>query len=191
MCGEKSLQLVCLFRFQGSPPLARGKARQLFLLLFHFGITPACAGKREQAGNHENGREDHPRLRGEKQIAKAYERAKAGSPPLARGKVVEFFAELFALGITPACAGKSAQGDSDDAGRWDHPRLRGEKGKTLRSATYGQGSPPLARGKAHVRACDRICSRITPACAWKRSCFRSAPPMSQDHPRLRGEKLTG
>ena len=49
MRGEKSFLLLCQCPEIGSPPHARGKARQNDALQVSFRITPACAGKRENA----------------------------------------------------------------------------------------------------------------------------------------------
>ena len=74
---------------EGSPPLARGKVSGLSLKLTRTRITPACAGKRVfvQAGFF-HGR-DHPRLRGEKFRFERRAEDGRGSPPLARGKVLQ------------------------------------------------------------------------------------------------------
>ena len=91
-----------------------------------------------------------------------------GSPPLARGKALHLVGYLTPIGITPACAGKSAARHFFRAQLGDHPRLRGEKSSERRQMGASWGSPPLARGKAGLLY-DRI-------------------RLSKDHPRLRGEK---
>ena len=45
-CGEKASGQFIGFTVVGSPPHMRGKAFKLNICLFHFGITPAHAGKR-------------------------------------------------------------------------------------------------------------------------------------------------
>ena len=50
------------------------------------------------------------------------------------------------------------------------------------------GSPPRARGKDTFSLSCRRSSRITPACAGKRSRQTFLAAASQDHPRVRGEK---
>ena len=97
----------------GSPPLARGKAADLRNLQKELGITPACAGKRKREDPSKAGKEDHPRLRGEKRRECNANGAARGSPPLARGK--DHVAVYIGDGkrITPACAGKrnSSEGE--------------------------------------------------------------------------------
>ena len=46
MCGEKIVWCWYANNGKGSPPHVRGKGRCVFQTLKHFGITPACAGKR-------------------------------------------------------------------------------------------------------------------------------------------------
>ena len=67
--------------------------------------------------------------------------------------------------------------------------MRGEK-SSFRSFTVSiAGSPPRARGKVgHIRHSIDV-ARITPACAGKSSPGSLPPSPSEDHPRVRGEKL--
>ena len=71
------------------------------------GITPACAGKSKLAINSVGIGADHPRMRGEKSVRVRLRGANEGSPPHARGKAICDSTDYPALGITPACAGKS------------------------------------------------------------------------------------
>ena len=145
--GEKVYVHNLSFEFQGSPPLARGKATATTAVNKSNGITPACAGKSAASGGLSDPYRDHPRLRGEKCRKAFFQGSAWGSPPLARGKVPQGIFSGLSLGITPACAGKSRL----SGGRWaragDHPRLRGEKYTPAATETQARGSPPLARGK--------------------------------------------
>ena len=154
-------------------------------------------------------RRDHPRLCGEKVRAVAGSPRRRGSPPLVRGKDINFLNGITETGITPACAGKrmvffcSGTANRDHppacAGKsltffafWvktrDHPRLRGEKDFRPFCHYPGRGSPPLARGKGR-RAVRLVRSAgITPACAGKSITFQTRRAALGDHPRLRGEK---
>ena len=53
-----------------------------------------------------------------------------------------------------------------------------------------QGSPPHARGKVVFAFRFPVPRGITPACAGKRLISISANKAYEDHPRMRGEKLT-
>ena len=70
----------------------------------------------------------------------------------------------------------------------DHPRLRGEKQKIYGVFERRSGSPPLARGKAEDVPAAANGNGITPACAGKSLAKLAVADLTQDHPRLRGEK---
>ena len=72
--------------FWGSPPRARGKARDRRVLSMYQGITPACAGKRSEPTSRKPNKWDHPRVRGEKYASTIHWDMPVGSPPRARGK---------------------------------------------------------------------------------------------------------
>ena len=93
--------------------------------------------------------------------------------------------------ITPACAGKSRKHWRSKTIDRDHPRLRGEKFFRRNPRSFGQGSPPLARGKGQKGLVMYSKVGITPACAGKSSLRLTVRDASEDHPRLRGEKICG
>ena len=70
-------------------------------------ITPACAGKTTQSCVGQLIYQDHPRMRGEDLKTVGSFLWKTGSPPHARGRLVEGLLHLNGRGITPACAGKT------------------------------------------------------------------------------------
>ena len=76
-------------------------------------------------------------------------------------------ADAEAARITPACAGKSLQKTFSLDLRWDHPRMRGEKGTCVNMIANAVGSPPHARGKGSSAMPFTLSTRITPACAGK------------------------
>ena len=144
--GEYSLTMLQKETIIGSPPLARGVLRKMLKERKLSRITPACAGStnfichpvspfrdhprlrgeyrwysRRQAV-----RQDHPRLRGEyfRYVVHCY--VPPGSPPLARGVLIACHCINNATRITPACAGSTRVGISQNKALWDHPRLRGE-----------------------------------------------------------------
>ena len=91
----------------GSPPLARGIPRVRCLLGPVIGITPACAGNTTGSLRASRRSRDHPRLRGEYQVADWRRNNSQGSPPLARGILRCTPLQARRLGITPACAGNT------------------------------------------------------------------------------------
>ena len=135
----------------GSPPRARGKGNGIKQIFDGVRITPACAGKSLLHIIALLLLWDHPRVRGEKQVAQI---------------------KINALdGITPACAGKSLEQVGHDRKFCHHPRVRGEKSALFSCPLELRGSPPRARGKVNQLRQDMAAQRITPACAGK-SCLR-------------------
>ena len=111
-----------------------------------------------------------------------------GSPPPVRGKV-QLPSAIFPLhGITPACAGKSCNSCVPVGFSQDHPRLCGEKDLPVLHNYHPRGSPPPVRGKESSVTPRSTSLRITPACAGKRKHTGKKYHLTQDHPRLCGEK---
>ena len=191
MRGEKPCRAVFSFSIKGSPPHARGKVRQIRSTLRVTGITPACAGKRTHQHILYPQHRDHPRMRGEKLYGGAGSGKSVGSPPHARGKEQAEARQTELAGITPACAGKSRNQQSQKRPRQDHPRMRGEKGALITKSPIVVGSPPHARGKVPFGRVGDNALGITPACAGKSCPNRCNHPLRRDHPRMRGEKESG
>ena len=113
-----------------------------------------------------------------------------GSPPRVRGKVNTRRISEPVLRITPACAGKSPTCFRSRSNWWDHPRVCGEKHTLSYSQFSPLGSPPRVRGKDLHSSLLRFASRITPACAGKRTKRGCNSYSQRDHPRVCGEKAT-
>ena len=113
-----------------------------------------------------------------------------GSPPRGRGKVERVPEVRPGHRITPAWAGKSAQQQVQMWVVWDHPRVGGEKFSTSWRMVPPLGSPPRGRGKAEKDTQRIIAAGITPAWAGKSRTRKPEKPLSGDHPRVGGEKLT-
>ena len=88
VCGEKSHATRLQGAQQGSPPRMRGKAVIRTMKRFHFGITPAYAGKSHRRSNLYVQKRDHPRVCGEKLRGSPIGSPPKGSPPRMRGKVL-------------------------------------------------------------------------------------------------------
>ena len=188
MCGEKQIPEMHASRTRGSPPRVRGKGTAIASRRSLMGITPACAGKRSTERGCTNGTEDHPRVCGEKCVSHTVAALSRGSPPRVRGKGSCDDVLNVALGITPACAGKSIAGSACGRAAGDHPRVCGEKCALFSSSSFMAGSPPRVRGKACWIAPNVLSPRITPACAGKRLVCFEYPGKGWDHPRVCGEK---
>ena len=186
--GEQTLPLPYAGSRLGSPPRARGAAKQVGAAVIVDRITPACAGSRAELVVLNRSPRDHPRVRGEQVHTPGRGRSVLGSPPRARGAEVTRAPPSGSHGITPACAGSRCRPSTATRRRWDHPRVRGEQGEARVVDLREQGSPPRARGAGYLTACRRAFGGITPACAGSRPPGRwlSGPP--GDHPRVRGEQ---
>ena len=89
------------------------------------------------------------------------------SPPRMRGKGIADVEARAAVGITPACAGKSELPRFFLRCPWDHPRVCGEKMVSMIPHRRSRGSPPRVRGKVIAEAGHHQIGGITPAYAGK------------------------
>ena len=175
-------------RTWGSPPRVRGKVCSVVKSSCDFGITPACAGKRDRWCCGAWPLRDHPRVCGEKMVSMIPHRRSRGSPPRVRGKAKRHARLLLPAGITPAYAGKRPVHARTSSCNGDHPRVCGEKIHQLLPCRGARGSPPRMRGKG-VRLFQRLgVGGITPACAGKSAVVRRNRRKPEDHPRVCGEK---
>ena len=131
------------------------------------GITPACAGKTSGRRGISGRSRDHPRVCGENSANHSATTARMGSPPRVRGKLADFSELFHAVGITPACAGKTRKTENRPPTTRDHPRVCGENSNALVTCSRCAGSPPRVRGKRNSLRHQRNNTGITPACAGK------------------------
>ena len=115
----------------------------------------------------------------------------SGSPPLTRGIHIAASDCVRQAGITPAYAGNTVQWLHIGLGHRDHPRLRGEYFPCRSSLSVRSGSPPLTRGILYSEKEDICGGGITPAYAGNTGNGTIDACKSWDHPRLRGEYLSG
>ena len=92
---------------QGSSPLTRGKLKSGPLGDFVRGIIPAHAGKTRLGMSMHQEVADHPRSRGENNVAWHDPATPTGSSPLTRGKLLLAPDGVLVTGIIPAHAGKT------------------------------------------------------------------------------------
>ena len=188
MCGEKALVAHDYTSTSGSPPHVRGKDVHNLGYEHQYRITPACAGKSTSNLKRRRMGWDHPRMCGEKVFLSVPATSVLGSPPHVRGKGLFVRARNVRLGITPACAGKRLRPVKTCIRTWDHPRMCGEKFYVDEVLPGDTGSPPHVRGKVISLSSGLYIRRITPACAGKSDSCRPVLPLSEDHPRMCGEK---
>ena len=84
-----------------------------------------------------------------------------------RGKVLDVEPLILSGGITPAYAGKSQPKVPCHFIVWDHPRVCGEKVRSISGRAALLGSPPRMRGKVYMQSVIRVGEGITPAYAGK------------------------
>ena len=166
----------------------RGKVKAEQVAYLQQGITPAYAGKSTFSVLFWKVPRDHPRVCGEKLFNSSSVWSLTGSPPRMRGKGNPGSCICIRPGITPAYAGKS--GFSPFLALWveDHPRVCGEKKPRQLMQTSLRGSTPRMRGKGSVKLPRNAGSRITPAYAGKSSSHSQKGCLTEDHPRVCGEK---
>ena len=132
---------------------------------------------------------DHPRVGGEK-LARLYSSVPVpGSPPRGQGKGRRIVPNVEGLRITPAWAGKSLFCFTAAVPIQDHPRMGGEKRRTVQYPRRCVGSPPRGRGKVADGLLAGACPGITPAWAGKRWRTLTRCSFRKDHPRVGGEKM--
>ena len=189
MGGEKGGRVLGGILGPGSPPHGRGKGRRRLGLALRGGITPAWAGKSTPREEKQAGNKDHPRMGGEKHPLCSLGGFLLGSPPHGRGKAVQLAGRDAVTGITPAWAGKSTSGINRCRQTGDHPRMGGEKFYFPTAHGRIWGSPPRGRGKVQCKDKSDGILRITPA--WAGKSYSRCPifSLSEDHPRVGGEKL--
>ena len=161
----------------GSPPQVRGKPHHTQFIRIKLRITPAGAGKTICDSVNRFCIWDHPRRCGENANRKIKSRESQGSPPQVRGKQKIKLGQDYAIGITPAGAGKTPFTLTSIIRSQDHPRRCGENQVVFGRRIRGPGSPPQVRGKQLKQHCTECCARITPAGAGKtlKRSFRNQP----------------
>ena len=126
MRGEHSPHPMGSRMSRGSSPHARGAPQKRHGQDKDHGIIPACAGSTTPPRTRRARSRDHPRMRGEHDLARAVKNVTSGSSPHARGALVEHVFAARQIGIIPACAGSTISKRREHEVRRDHPRMRGE-----------------------------------------------------------------
>ncbi len=155
----------------GSSPLARGAPVHLPLVLRRFRIIPARAGSTRHRTEHGRNIRDHPRSRGK------HGRGDPWSP--------------LRVGIIPARAGSTLSVRVFLVMWWDHPRSRGEHFFPCSVHRLLNGSSPLARGAPDRPGAEGITGGIIPARAGSTVEVVQGRRTNRDHPRSRGEHVSG
>ena len=112
-----------------------------------------------------------------------------GSSPLARGTPSTIARLISRTGLIPARAGNTVRIKTGYAGKWAHPRSRGEHYHKVHSALFLSGSSPLARGTPVTWQPVYTGAGLIPARAGNtpRPTVKLFSPRA--HPRSRGEHI--
>ncbi|SBM43981.1 Hypothetical protein PFR_JS2_1822 [Propionibacterium freudenreichii] len=107
VCGENPSAFSEDSREAGSPPRMRGEQSLYYSNEFHYGITPAYAGRTQHCDPGLEVIQDHPRVCGENLALRDTDAQLFGSPPRMRGELVAQMDGHLDAGITPAYAGRT------------------------------------------------------------------------------------
>ena len=88
---------------------------------------------------------------------------------------------------TPACAGKTKDGNLKEELAGKHPRMRGEDIRSETDPVQQSETPPHARGRLRRTGLLNGIHGNTPACAGKTTCKALKKMTEWKHPRMRGE----
>ena len=110
----------------------------------------------------------------------------AGSPPRVREPPLCAPPHHAMPGITPACAGTTAESSANNTSARDHPRVCGNHTASSASPKVMPGSPPRVREPLIDNATISDGYRITPACAGTTEAYPQRKVYHQDHPRVCG-----
>ena len=175
----------------GSSPLSRGIRLFIPPGRVRNRIIPALAGNTGCGVVFRHPHGDHPRSRGEYSPSTTPTYRSWGSSPLSRGIRSWCCFPSVGLGIIPALAGNTKQPCRACPPRGDHPRSRGEYYGLSADGAGVFGSSPLSRGIPCRARLGLSVPGIIPALAGNTSSPSSPTTTSADHPRSRGEYLTG
>ena len=163
--GDVSSGLSGIVKVGGSPPRARGRPLAARSRAVPHGLTPACAGTSTASPHSVVRTGAHPRVRGDVRAANSALTAVSGSPPRARGRLVQSDLVAVATGLTPACAGTSDCSPNTSRPARAHPRVRGDVTPPHHPRGLVGGSPPRARGRRPSGSGGQKSAGLTPACA--------------------------
>ena len=131
----------------------------------------------------------HPRACGENSATSTASGTWAGSSSRVRGKRVGRRRIIWCLGLIPARAGKTVDGEVECRGFGAHPRACGENHEHARMNPFARGSSPRVRGKRVSGWWRRGVSGLIPARAGKTPSAPRKGRQSPAHPRACGENV--
>ncbi len=189
--GEHAPRATTITTTSGSSPRPRGAHPENLTGRLPLRIIPASAGSTPYAPVIPPRQADHPRVRGEHASQTGDVNRYYGSSPRPRGARPGFPRDRLPRGIIPASAGSTTPASRRRLTSTDHPRVRGEHSSAIFSELTSIGSSPRPRGARLSSGRTEPCTGIIPASAGSTTYVLSRPGPTRDHPRVRGEHLTG
>ena len=187
-------QLGCgsgTYAAMGPSPRARGAELHQLGEADRLGTIPAGAGSRSRTSRRAPSGRDHPRGRGEQWMTVARANWAGGPSPRARGAASCGECLRRGGGTIPAGAGSRRPGRCANCPTGDHPRGRGEQTESEPMPGRFEGPSPRARGAAAVVLVRPVRGGTIPAGAGSRPRSAGAWWCRGDHPRGRGEQVSG
>ena len=163
--GERLVRWKTSARTRGSSPHTRGTRPNLSASELGNRFIPAYAGNAMVTTVSAGLNAVHPRIRGERNIAKQIDTDPGGSSPHTRGTRSRRAAPLWRNRFIPAYAGNAARSRRPSTCPPVHPRIRGERSIRIFARAVTNGSSPHTRGtlaRGVARNCDQ---RFIPAYA--------------------------
>ena len=153
------------------------------------GIIPAYAGNTDNRIRVLHDYLDHPRIRGEHSALFAAVVADAGIIPAYAGNTFPSDLTLRPRGgSSPHTRGTPALVASASALPWDHPRIRGEHFNANLTSWNGKGIIPAYAGNTVQSIANAARSAgSSPHTRGTHVMRLAGPPITRDHPRIRGE----
>ena len=155
------------------------------------GITSACAEKSALDTPVDPHTRNYLRMRGEERQRSGHSASGLELPPHARRRVRGVYSAMATVGITSACAEKSARPYVWGPPARNYLRMRGEEQRHLGTTQTDPELPPHARRRARSNFTVISGGGITSACAEKsRLEYRPYHP-HRNYLRMRGEEGSG
>ncbi len=189
VCGQRDAAYQRRHLAAGSSPRVRGTPLRNVIFRTCYRFIPACAGNAIQSGASPTTMPVHPRVCGERIVCAAGTVSTSGSSPRVRGTLSFPTSREDAERFIPACAGNAGDARRPPV-RWPvHPRVCGERYRSLPQPRHVPGSSPRVRGTLH-RLQRRVGRwRFIPACAGNANGTTGGGYSQSVHPRVCGERV--
>ena len=173
---------------KGSSPHTRGTRRPCSQSAAGQRFIPAYAGNARLLVPARRADAVHPRIRGERKLAKLPPEKVAGSSPHTRGTRAHGEHVRCASRFIPAYAGNAGSARAGACTAAVHPRIRGERDIVRAHVNSANGSSPHTRGTPRPQMMQGTRRRFIPAYAGNAPRPVRQRRQTPVHPRIRGER---